>query len=333
MTAAPGCEPLHVPVLSQTILSAVAPVWGTWIDGTFGAGGHTRALLAAGAARVIGIDRDPATHDMAQRWNRAYDRSRLHLEQTTFSRMAHLASAVDGVLLDLGVSSMQLDQPGRGFSFRHNGPLDMRMEQRGASAADMVNTIPESQLAQILRAYGEEPAARRIARTIVATRTHAPFETTGQLASLIEGIAPRRTGTKGHHPATRSFQALRIAVNDELGELARGLAAAERVLKPGGWLVVVSFHSLEDRVVKRFLAHASRTSSGCSRHTPVHVAPPPRFVCLKRQAIVPNAREIAANPRARSARLRLARRTDAPCAPCPAPHVLGLPAIALKRKV
>ena len=222
------------------------------------------------------------------------------------------APALDGVVLDIGVSSMQLDQAERGFSFLRDGPLDMRMSQAGPTAADLVNRLPEATLADILFQLGEERASRRIARAIVADRKAAPFATTLQLAGLIERLLPRPKPGQPH-AATRSFQALRIAVNDELGELARGLAAAEAALAPGGWLAVVTFHSLEDRIVKRFLAAPlRRRAAGAAATRPEAAAEAPRFALVTRKAIVPDAAEVAANPRARSAKLRIARRLDAP---------------------
>ena len=257
----------HVPVLLAPILAAVAPVRGVWLDGTFGAGGYARGLLDAGADRVIGIDRDPEALERAASWADGYG-DRLALRAGRFGDLDRLAGApLDGVVLDLGVSSMQLDQAERGFSFVKDGPLDMRMSQAGPSAADLVNGAPEALLADILYQYGEERASRRIARAIVAARKTRPFATTLELAAVIERCLPRPK--PGHpHAATRSFQALRIAVNDELGELARGLAAAETALTPGGWLAVVTFHSLEDRIVKRFLQLRSGAAPRASRYAP-----------------------------------------------------------------
>lgn len=321
----------HIPVLLRPLLEAVAPVSGTWLDGTFGAGGYSRGLLAAGADRVIGVDRDPAVFEMAADWRAAYG-ERLILVEGTFSELDDYAAEIapeglDGVVLDLGVSSMQLDQAERGFSFMKDGPLDMRMSQSGPSAADLVNTADEGALADILYHYGEERASRRIARAIVEARRSAPFETTRQLVATIERCLPRPKPGQSH-PATRSFQALRIAVNDEFGQLIAGLEAAERALKPGGRLAVVTFHSLEDRVVKRFLqARSGRAASG-SRHSPAQEAAQAAFELISRKGISPDEQELAENPRARSAMLRVARRTATP-AGRPDRAGLGLPAPVL----
>ena len=313
-------EAPHVPVLLNPLLAAVAPVRGTWVDGTFGAGGYARGLLAAGAELVIGIDRDPAVFALAVAWAGDYG-DRLRLVQGTFSELDVLAGEpVDGVVLDLGVSSMQLDQPERGFSFLRDGPLDMRMGQAGPSAADLLNTADESRIADVLHYYGEERAARRIARAIVAAR---PLATTAQLAEVVQSCLPRPKPGQSH-PATRSFQAIRIWVNDEFGQLLAGLEAAERALKPGGHLAVVSFHSLEDRVVKRFMQARANAAGGGSRHAPVAQLDPPAFTLPFRRAIGADADELAANPRARSAFLRVAVRTDAPAGRAD-PARLGLP--------
>lgn len=310
----------HVPVLLGPLLAAVAPVRGTWVDGTFGAGGYARGLLDAGADRVIGIDRDPAVFAMAAAWAGDYG-DRLRLVQGTFSDLDRLAGEpVDGVVLDLGVSSMQLDQPERGFSFLRDGPLDMRMGQAGPSAADLLNSADESRIADVLHYYGEERAARRIARAIVAAR---PLETTAQLAEVVQSCLPRPKPGQSH-PATRSFQAIRIWVNDEFGQLLAGLEAAERALRPGGRLAVVSFHSLEDRVVKRFMQARANAAGGGSRHAPETRLDPPGFTLPFRRAIGADAAELAANPRARSAFLRVAVRTDAPAGHAD-PARLGLP--------
>ncbi|KRS14645.1 16S rRNA methyltransferase [Roseovarius atlanticus] len=296
----------HVPVLIEPILRAVAPVQGVWLDGTLGAGGYTRRLLEAGADKVIGVDRDPLAIDMAQGWAD----ERVQLVQGTFSRLDEYGQDLDGVVLDLGVSSMQLDRAERGFSFMKDGPLDMRMSQDGPSAADMVNEMDEAELADILFLYGEERASRRIARAIVKKREDVPIVTTLQLADIIEGCLPRPKPGQVH-PATRSFQAIRIAVNDEYGELVEGLEAAERALKPGGHLAVVTFHSIEDRMVKRFLAEKTGNTGGGSRHAPVVEQDPPTFRQDTRKAIGPDDAELAENPRARSAKLRVAQRTEA----------------------
>lgn len=308
--ARPDPSDPHIPVLLRPLLAAVAPVSGTWLDGTFGAGSYTRALFGAGADRVIAVDRDPAVFDMAADWAAQYG-DRLVMQQGVFSRMDEYASDLDGVVLDLGVSSMQLDQAERGFSFMKDGPLDMRMSQSGPSAADLVNTAPEATLADILFLYGEERASRRIARTIVRARTDAPITTTGELSAIVERCLPRPKPGKSH-AATRSFQALRIAVNEEYNELYQGLMAAERALKPGGWLAVVSFHSVEDRMVKRFMQARAGLGGRANRYAPEIAVEPPQFVLKPRKAIGPDDGELAENPRSRSARLRVAQRTDAP---------------------
>ncbi|PIL18443.1 16S rRNA methyltransferase [Puniceibacterium antarcticum] len=300
----------HVPVLLRPLLRAVAPVEGVWIDGTFGAGGYTRGLLEAGAAQVIGIDRDPLAHEMAAPWVAEYG-DRLRLVQSNFAQMDEAATGVDGVVLDLGVSSMQLDRAERGFSFMKEGPLDMRMSQDGPSAADLVNELDEVALAEILFVYGEERASRRIAKSIVRSREDAPITSTLRLSGLIESCLPRSKPGQSH-PATRSFQALRIAVNDEYGALFAGLMAAERALKPGGTLAVVTFHSVEDRMVKRFLQARAGATGNANRFAPVLETEPPQFELIGRKAVGPDPEELDENPRARSAKMRLARRTDAP---------------------
>jgi 16S rRNA (cytosine1402-N4)-methyltransferase len=316
----------HIPVLLRPILAEVGAVRGHWLDGTMGAGGYTRALLDAGADVVTAVDRDPLALDMAAVWGAAYG-ERLRTIQGTFSALdLHAGGPLDGVVLDLGVSSMQLDQPERGFSFAKDGPLDMRMSQSGLSAADIVNTASDADLADILYHYGEERASRRIARAIVAARAEAPITTTLHLAGIIGTCLPRPKPGQSH-PATRSFQALRIAVNDEFGELVAGLEAAERILKPGAVLAVVTFHSLEDRVVKRFMQARAGLGGQGSRHAPAQTIEAPRFELINRRAIGPDDQELAENPRARSALLRMARRTDAPAGPV-ARDALGLPALA-----
>jgi 16S rRNA (cytosine1402-N4)-methyltransferase len=300
----------HTPVLLRPLLAAVAPVEGVWLDGTFGAGGYTRGLLEAGAERVIGVDRDPLAFEMAAEWAGDYG-DRIVMQRGVFSRMDEYAQDLDGVVLDLGVSSMQLDLAERGFSFMRDGPLDMRMSQDGPSAADLVNQAEEELLANILFQYGEERASRRIAKAIGRARAEAPITTTLELASLIEGVLPRSKPGQSH-AATRSFQALRIAVNDEYGELFQGLMAAERALKPGGKLAVVTFHSVEDRMVKRFLTARSGSGGNANRFAPEMQRDAPQFTVKSRKAIGPDAEELADNPRSRSAKLRVATRTDAP---------------------
>lgn len=315
----------HVPVLLTPILEACAPISGVWLDGTFGAGGYTRALLDAGADKVIAVDRDPMVFDMAASWAGAYG-DRLAMVEGTFSALDDYADLpLDGVVLDLGVSSMQLDQAERGFSFLRDGPLDMRMSQSGLSAADLVNDADEGLLADILYHLGEERASRRIAKAIVAARASAPFETTAQLVAVIERCLPRPKPGQSH-PATRSFQALRIAVNDELGELVQGLEAAERALAPGGWLAVVTFHSIEDRIAKRYFQQASDSGGTGNRYAPVDHVQAPRFVLRPRKAIAPSDGEVAENPRARSARLRVGQRTEAPARAADR-KALGLPGL------
>ena len=312
MSAAAATTPHdpHIPVLLAPLLRTVAPVSGVWIDGTFGAGGYARGLIEAGAERVIGIDRDPLAHEMAAAWLDKFG-GRIALYQGNFAEMDAVASDVDGVVLDLGVSSMQLDQAERGFSFMKDGPLDMRMGQDGPSAADIVNEASESALADILYTYGEERASRRIARSIVAARKIAPITRTLELAGIVETCLPRPKPNQSH-PATRSFQALRIAVNDEYGALMQGLMAAERALKPGGLLAVVSFHSVEDRMVKRFMQARAGQTGRANRYAPELETEAPAFEIVTRKAVGPDEDELAANPRARSAKLRVARRTDAP---------------------
>jgi 16S rRNA (cytosine1402-N4)-methyltransferase len=311
----------HVPVMLAEVLAILMPpgreaaTTPRFCDATFGGGGYAAAILEAAPRCVLwAIDRDP---DAIARGAALAARhpGRLHLIEGRFGDMLDLLAArgvteLDGVVMDLGVSSFQLDQPERGFSFRADGPLDMRMEKRGRTAADLVNTLPEAELARILSTLGEERHARRIARAIVAARRIAPIETTGRLAEIVRSAAPR--DPSGIDPATRSFQALRIAVNDELGEVERGLDAAARLLAPGGRLVVVAFQSLEDRIVKRFMAEAAGRAGAPSRHHPAALAAArraaPRFRLLTPRALRPGAAEIAANPRARSARLRALER-------------------------
>ena len=301
----------HTPVLLPEVLAALAPRPGlTIVDATFGAGGYSRAFLAAGAS-VIAFDRDPSARRFAASLAPA---ANFRLLADRFSTMAvNLgAAAVDGVALDLGVSSMQLDEPERGFSFMRDGPLDMRMSAEGPTAADLVNEAPAAELTRIFRVFGEEPRGRRIAAAIERRRAEQPFTRTLDLAEFVEAALGGRRGAKVH-PATRVFQALRIAVNAELDELEEGLLAAEAVLKTGGRLAVVTFHSLEDRIVKAFLAERSGKTRGVSRHAPPAAkGPAPSFELVFNGARPPGAAEIAANPRARSAKLRAATRTAAP---------------------
>jgi len=296
----------HLPVLLAEVLEALAPLEGMRVvDGTFGAGGYSRALLEAGA-HVVAIDRDPRVVPYADALAAGFP-DRFSFVRGTFSALDTLVgeTPVDGVVLDIGVSSMQLDEPARGFSFMREGPLDMRMAGEGDSAADLVNGLEESELANLLYAFGEERKSRRIAHTIVAARAAAPITTTTELARLIEKAIGRKPGDA--HPATRSFQALRIAVNDELGELVEGLFAAERLLPAGGRLAVVAFHSLEDRIVKRFF-EPERGGPAQSRHLPQVVAEARRWVDIAK-ARKAGAAETERNPRARSAVLRSARRS------------------------
>lgn len=323
----PARDP-HIPVLLQPLLAAVAPVRGLWLDGTLGAGGYARGLLEAGADCVIGIDRDPLALQLAEDWAAPYG-DRVRLVHGTFSDLDNLAGEpLDGVVLDLGVSSMQLDQAERGFSFMKDGPLDMRMSQSGDSAADLVNTAEEGTLADILYHYGEERASRRIAHAIVAARAIEPITTTGRLAEIVARCLPRPKPGQSH-PATRSFQAIRIAVNTEFSELAEGLAAAERALKPGGLLAVVTFHSLEDRIVKRFFQLSSGQESNANRYAPARSDVTARFELVTRKAVGPDEAELAVNPRSRSAKLRVARRTAAPAMALDSVD-LGVPQIVKK---
>jgi len=318
MTSTGAKQAPHVPVLVSDVIAALALIGGeTVVDGTFGAGGYTRAMLSAGAGRVIGFDRDP---DAIEAGRSLVPDPRLELIQQNFSQMDRVLTErgiglVDAIALDIGVSSMQLDTATRGFSFQADGPLDMRMSRSGLTAAEFLNTADEAEIARVLRDYGEEPRARAIARAIVAGR---PVERTAELAAIVRRAAGFRQGQKSD-PATRTFQAIRIHLNAELDELEQGLEAAERALKPGGRLAVVTFHSLEDRIVKRFLRERSGGTPAGSRHRPALVDPnEPTFERVAKP-VAPSERELAANPRARSARLRSAVRTSAP----PRKHNLG----------
>lgn len=320
-TAEPAAHPHHVPVMLAEVLDALQPHdGGIYVDGTFGAGGYTRAILAAAGTRVLAIDRDPsairAGHALA-----AAHGGRLTLLEGRFADMESLlggagVTAVDGIVLDIGVSSMQLDQAERGFSFLRDGPLDMRMAQSGPTAADMVNSLPQETLANIIYVFGEEPKSRAIARAIVAARKEAPITTTLDLVKAIERATGRPRPMDRIHPATRTFQALRIHVNGELDELVEALHAAERLLAPGGRLVVVTFHSLEDRIVKRFFAARSGRLPSASRHLPDAVkGPEPSFELPFKGHVGASDEESARNPRARSAKLRAGIRTAAPAMP------------------
>ena len=321
----------HIPVLGgRTVECLNVRAGGVYIDATFGVGGHSRAILAAADCNVIGIDRD---HDAIARGADLVRSAggRLTLVEDKFSNLQAVANgcgydAVDGVVLDLGVSSMQLDEAARGFSFRHDGPLDMRMGRAGPTAADVVALASERELAAIIATLGEERHARSIARAILASRRAAPIRTTRALADIVAGVVHARAGAI--HPATRTFQALRIFVNEELAELAAALAAAERLLTPGGRLVVLAFHSLEDRMVKSFLLERSRPATP-SRHHPAPTPAAATFRVLTKRPITPTEAEISANPRARSAKLRAAERTDAAIAGHGvAPLLPRLPALA-----
>ncbi|MCC6982440.1 MAG: 16S rRNA (cytosine(1402)-N(4))-methyltransferase RsmH [Bauldia sp.] len=324
--AADGGLAGHVPVLLSQVMAFLAPRPGeTVIDGTFGAGGYSRALLEAGAD-VLAIDRDPNAISRGAGLV-ASAGGRLRLVEGRFGDLDAIAAdvgyeKVDGVVVDIGVSSMQLDEAERGFSFMRDGPLDMRMEQAGPSAADVVNSMDGRDLARILAILGEERKAGLIVRAIERARAEKKLSRTLELASLVERAIGRKPGDP-IHPATRTFQALRIFVNRELDELGRALGAAERILREGGRLVVVAFHSLEDRIVKRFLAERSRETPTASRHRPSEILAPPTFKLLHRSAVTPSAEESERNPRARSARLRAAVRTGAPARGEPAD--LGLP--------
>ena len=343
MTGGDGLDPVdqgvaggparHVSVLREEVIAALglaapgpaAPGahtagsrGGLYLDGTFGAGGYSAAILAHAGTRVLALDRDPSAiaggGNLVDKFG-----DRLTLVEARFADLEQVAArhgqaSFDGVALDIGVSSMQLDQAERGFSFRNDGPLDMRMGASGRSAADIVNEASEEALADILYYYGEERLSRRIAKAIVLDRQTRPFLTTRPLAEMIARVAPGKP--TDIHPATRSFQALRIAVNDELGELVAGLAAAERVLKPGGRLAVVTFHSLEDRIVKQFLARRSGKGEAPGRRLPGEPAAiPASFILPKGQPVTPSEAEARANPRARSAKLRSGIRTEHPAHP------------------
>ena len=330
-TAAAGGPARHIPVMLPEVLGSLEPKDGEIIvDGTFGAGGYSEAILERADCKIIAIDRDPKAFRLSGLLAGRYP-GRLMAVLGRYSEMEAVAAsegftAVDGVTLDLGVSSMQIDEPERGFSFMQEGPLDMRMGEGGPTAADIVNTLPEQELADIIFKLGEERRARAIAKAIVARRAEQPITTTSELADIVARVLGRkRDETK--HPATRTFQALRLYLNEELDELAHGLAAAERLLRAGGRLAVVTFHSLEDRIAKRFLASRSAPPPRASRHLPEVRAEniAPSFRLLNRRPVEPNRAEIARNPRARSARLRAAERTEASA------HPLDLVALGVPR--
>ena len=319
MSAAAGSAASgHVPVMLDEVLAALAlREGGVYVDCTFGEGGYSRALLAAAPCRVIAVDRDPRAIALARELAAAND-GRLEVLEGCFGDLATLlaergVSAVDGIVFDLGVSSAHLDQAERGFSFRFDGPLDMRMGASGETAADLVARLPEQELARLIFEYGDERRARRVASAIVEARALEPILRTGRLASIVRRVVPM--SRDGIDPATRTFQALRMAVNDEPGELLRGLAASECLLAPGGRLAMVAFHSFEDRVVKEFLRQRAGNLPGPSRHEPLAITGAarlePSFRLVERRPLVPTAAEIAANPRSRSARLRIAERTGA----------------------
>jgi 16S rRNA (cytosine1402-N4)-methyltransferase len=328
--AVAGGPARHIPVLARQVLEFLdVGDGGIYVDATFGAGGYTRAILAAAQAQVVAIDRDPSAIALGADVVEASG-GRLKLIEGQFSALDRLVgecgvAAADGVVLDVGVSSMQLDQAERGFSFRLDGPLDMRMGGSGPTAADVVALASERDLATIIFVLGEERHSRAVAREIVKARQQAPIATTRALADIVGRVVRSRPGDI--HPATRTFQALRIFVNDELGELSAALAAAERILRPGGRLVVVAFHSLEDRIVKTFLSDRGLVHAG-SRHLPDVVVSPPTFRILTRKPVVADEAEIEQNPRARSAKLRAALRSDTAARPQTAAMPSNLPSLA-----
>jgi len=303
----------HIPVLLNEVVESIAPKdGGVYVDGTFGAGGYTRAVLDAADCTVYAIDRDPDAIREGQKLVDAY-KGRLHLLHGTFGEMAELVRGegvdfVDGVMLDIGVSSMQIDRAERGFSFQKDGALDMRMSQNGLSAADVLNTFGEREIADIIYKYGEERFSRRIAAAVVEQRKTAPFKTTLEFADLIRRTVPHKR--EDIDPATRSFQALRIYVNDELGQLESGLSAAHNLLKAGGRMAVVSFHSLEDRIVKTFMQEKSGKTANPSRYMPVVEKQAATLKTITKKPILPTESETKFNPRARSARLRVAEKAE-----------------------
>ncbi|MFZ5615801.1 MAG: 16S rRNA (cytosine(1402)-N(4))-methyltransferase RsmH [Pseudomonadota bacterium] len=325
----------HAPVMLDEAVAALAPVnHGIYVDATFGGGGYARAILASANCFVYGFDRDPTAIERARDWSRAYA-GRLGLINRPFAEMEEglaewKVSAIDGAVFDLGVSSMQLDEAARGFSFMRDGPLSMRMDGGKPDAADVVNSAEARDLASIFKVYGEEKRAGRIARAIVEERMTAPIATTGRLAEIVLRASPPPREDR-IHPATRVFQALRIFVNDELAQIAKALVAAERLLRPAGRLVVVTFHSLEDRIVKRFMTERSGAAARPSRHAPDADRADPTFRVLSDKPQTPSPEEVAANPRSRSAKLRAAIRTSAP--PLGGDFRALLPSLALSRSL
>jgi len=306
-------DKLHIPVLLSEVLVALSPKdGGVYVDGTFGAGGYAVAILEAADCKVIGIDRDPSAIALAADLQKKYGK-RLELINARFSQMAEVVSGkVDGVALDLGVSSMQIDNAERGFSFQKDGDLDMRMSGEGITAADVVNTFSETELAEIIYKYGEERFSRRVAAAIVARRADMPFTSTLDLAKVVSAVVPR--AKDGIHPATRTFQALRIYINDELDELQKGLVAGAALLKPSGRLAVVSFHSLEDGIVKAFMQEKAGKMPAASRYMPVKKEQPAQdFRLLNKKPLLPSDEEVRLNPRSRSAKLRVLERKEEAC--------------------